>query len=69
MSPPLHQRLVNEATEQGTAEILRQMPAPYTTELEQTIRQGVRQGVLYYALGLDKVEQRLHPLERGKSRS
>jgi hypothetical protein len=27
MSPPLHQRLRNEATQHGTAEVLRQSPA------------------------------------------
>jgi hypothetical protein len=69
MSPLLHQRLLNEATQHGTAEVLRQSPAEYCPELEEAIRQGVRQAVLYYVLGLDRLEQRLQPLERGKARA
>lgn len=69
MSPPLHQRLLNEATQHGTAEALRLSPAEYTLELEQAIRQGVRQAVLHYAEGLDNLERRLHPIERGKARA
>ena len=68
MSPPLHQRLVNDATEHGTAQILQQMPAAYSREMEQAIHRGVRQAVLYYALGLESMEQRLHPLGHGKAR-
>lgn len=64
MSPPPHQRLVNEATLHGTEEVLRRMPAEYSPELDQAIRQGVRQAVLYYAFGLDSLDRRLHPLER-----
>lgn len=69
MSPPLPQQLVNEATAHGTDEVLRRMPAPYSLELEQAIRQGVRQAVFYYAHGLDRFEQRLHPLQRDKVRA
>lgn len=68
MSSLLHQRLLNEATQHGTEEVLRQMPAAYSPELERAIRQGVRQAVLYYAYELDSLERRLHPLERGKVR-
>jgi hypothetical protein len=69
MSPPLHRCLLSEATQHGTAEALRQSPAEYTPELEQAIRQGVRQAVLYYAEGLDSLQRRIHPLERGKVRA
>jgi hypothetical protein len=68
MSPPLQQRLLNEATAYGTDEVLQHMPVQYGPELEQAIRQGVRSAVLYYADGLDSLEQRLHPIERGKVR-
>ena len=61
MSPSLHQRLVNEATQHGTEEVLRQMPAEYSPELEIAVRQGVRQAVLYYALGRDTLSRQLHP--------
>jgi hypothetical protein len=44
------------------------MPAEHSPELEQAIRQGVRQGVLYYAQGLDTLTRQLHPLEYGKAR-
>jgi hypothetical protein len=69
MSHPLHQRLLNEATQHGTAEVLRQSPAEYSPELEQAIRQGVRQAVLYYAEGLDRLSRQLYPLGRGKVRA
>jgi hypothetical protein len=69
MSPFLHQRLLNEATTHGTEEVLRLMPADYSPELEQAIRQGVRQALLYYVDRLDTLEQRLHPVERGKVRA
>jgi hypothetical protein len=65
----LHQWLVNEATLHGTGEVLRQMPAEYSPELERAIRQGVRQAVVYYAGGLDSLSRQLHPLERGKVRA
>jgi hypothetical protein len=68
VSPPLHQRLLNEATLHGTEEVLRQMPAAYSPEMEQAIRQGVRQAVLYYACGLDTLSRQLEPLQRGKAR-
>jgi len=68
MLPPLHQRLLNEATQHGTAEVLRQSPAEYSPELEQAIRQDVRQAVFYYAGELDSLSRRLYPLERGKTR-
>ena len=63
MSPLLHQRLLNEATRHGTEEILQQMPAEHSPELEQAIRQGVRQAVLYYAEGLDTLSRQLRPLD------
>jgi hypothetical protein len=69
MSPPLHHRLLNEATTHGTEEVLRRMPAQYSPELEQAIRLGVRQAVLFYVDSMDSLEQRLHPLERGKARA
>lgn len=69
MSPPLHQRLLNEATTHGTDEVLRLMPAENNPEMVQAIRQGVRQAVLYYVYGLDSLEQRLHPRERAKARA
>jgi hypothetical protein len=64
MPPLLHQRLLNEATLLGTDEILRQMPAEYSPELEQAVRQGVRQALLIYAEGLERLSRQLHPLER-----
>ncbi len=70
MSPLLHQRLLNEAMRFGTGEVLRQMPAAYSTELEEAIRQGVRQAILCYAEGLERLDQRLHPLDQaGKARA
>jgi len=69
ISPPLHQRLLTEATQHGTEEVLRQMPAAYSPELEHAIRQGVRQAVLYYAAGVDGLDRRLHLLEGGKVRA
>jgi hypothetical protein len=69
MSLPLHRRLLHEATQHGTAEALRQSPVEYSPELEHAIRQGVCQAVLYYAEGLDSLQRRLHPLERGKVRA
>ena len=59
MLPPLHQRLLNEATQHGTAEVLRQSPAEYSPELEQAIRHGVRQAVQYYAGSLDTLSRQL----------
>jgi hypothetical protein len=67
--PPLHQRLLNEATLHGTAEVLSQMPAEYSPELEHAIRQGIRQAMLYYTDGLDTLSRQLHPLERAKVRA
>ena len=69
MSPALHLRLLNEATQHGTDEVLRLMPAENNPEMVQAIRQGVRQAVLYYAYGLDSLSRQLHPLERGKQRA
>jgi hypothetical protein len=66
MSPQLHQRLLNEAALFGTEEILRQMPAEHSPELEHAIRQGVRQAVLYYADGLDTLSRQLHPLDHSR---
>ena len=64
-----HQRLFAEATRYGTGEVLRQMPAAYSPELEQAIREGVRQAVLYYTDGLESLSRQLHPLERGRDRA
>jgi hypothetical protein len=47
------QRLLSEAVRHGTEEVLRWMPAENSPELEQAIRHGARQAVLYYAAGLD----------------
>ena len=66
----LHQRLLNEATRFGTGEVLREMPAAYSPELEEAIRQGVRQAILFYAEEMQRLDQRLHPLDqRGKTRA
>ena len=67
MSLPLHQRLLNEATQHGTQEVLRQMPAEHSPELERAIRQGVRQAVLHYALGLDTLSRQLQPLDHRRA--
>jgi len=69
MSSLLHQQLLNEATLHGTEEVLRLMPAEYSPELEHAIRQGVRQAVLSYADGLDRLSRQLPPLERRKVRA
>jgi hypothetical protein len=69
MSLPPHQRLLSEAVQHGTDEVLRLMPAENSPELEQAIRQGVRQAVLYYAFALDRLEKRLHPVESRKARA
>jgi hypothetical protein len=66
MPPLVHQRLLSEATLQGTEEILRHMPVPYTLELEQVVHRAVRQAVLYYAEGMDTLSRQLHPLAHGK---
>jgi len=63
---PLHQRLLNEAIEHGVGEILRQMPAAYSQEMEQSLRQGIRQAVLFYTHGVDTWSKRLHPLDPGQ---
>jgi len=64
---PLHQRLLNEATAHGTEEVLRLVPVEYSPELEQAIRLGCRQAVLYYAVGLDTLSQRLQPLDQRRA--
>jgi hypothetical protein len=64
--PVIHQRLLNEATLQGTEEILRHMPASYAPELEQAIHRAVRQAVLHYAEGMDTLHRQLHPLAHGR---
>lgn len=69
MSFKLHQRLLHEATEHGTEEVLRLMPTGYSPELEQAIRLGCRQAVLFYVDRLDSLEQRLNPVERGMVRA
>ena len=70
MPSVLHQRLLNEATRFGTGEVLRLMPAAYSTALEEAIRQGVRQAILYHAEGMERLDQRLHPLDQaGKART
>lgn len=69
MSPFLHQRLLNEATAHGTDEVLRLMPAAFSPELEQAIRQGVRHAILFYVDRWDSLDKRLNPAERGKVRA
>jgi hypothetical protein len=64
-----HERLLNQATMLGTEAILQQLPAAHSPELEQTIRQSVRQAVLYYAVGLDTLSRQLHPLRHAKARA
>ena len=67
---PLQQPLLNEAIQHGVEEILRQMPAAYTPQLERTLRQCIRQAVLFYAYGMDSWARRLHPIDHGqKSRA
>jgi hypothetical protein len=66
---PMHQRLLNQATMLGTAAILQQLPAEHSPELEQAIRESVRQAVLYYAAGLETLDRQLHPLTHGKARA
>lgn len=68
MSSLRHERLLNEATRFGTGEILRRMPTAYSPELEQAIRHGVRQALLYYNSGLDALAQQLPSLDDGKTR-
>jgi len=63
-----HQHLVNEATRVGAEEILRHMPAEHSPLLEQAIRQGVRQAVLYYAAELDTLSRELRFLQHGRRR-
>jgi hypothetical protein len=60
---------LNEATLLGTEEILRQIPAEHSPELEQAVRQGVRQAVLFYAEGLDTLSRQLRPLDHAKARA
>jgi hypothetical protein len=64
-----HQRLLNEATQLGTEEILQQLPTEHSDALEFAIRQAVRRAVLHYALGLDTLSQQLHPLAHGSTRA
>jgi hypothetical protein len=67
--PPVvpHQRLLSEATQLGTEEILQENPTEYSLALEQAFRHGVRQAVLYYARGLDSMSRQLRPLNHAKS--
>jgi hypothetical protein len=69
LPPVAHERLLIAATRHGTGEILRQMPAEYSPELEAVIRQGVHQAVLCYAAGLESLPRYLHPLEQEKIRA
>ena len=69
MPPAYHPRLLNEATLLGTSAILQQLPAEYSQDLEEAIRQGVRQAVLHYAQGLDTLARQLHPLQQAKARA
>lgn len=68
MATAFHQRLLNEAAQFGTELILHQLPAEHTHELEEVIRQGVRQALLHYALALDTQARQLHPLDQAKAR-
>ena len=61
-----HQRLLSEAVLHGTDAVLEWMPAEHSPELEQAIRQGVRQAVLYYIDGLDRLDRQLHPLDHAR---
>lgn len=67
MSSQMRQQLINEATRYGTGEVLRHMPASYSVELEQAIRQGVRAAVVYHADNLNAVSRPLHSLQDGKA--
>ena len=70
MPPVVHQPLLNEATLQGTQVILQHLPAAYSPELHEVIRQGVRHSILHYCAGLETLERQLHPLEyAGKGRT
>jgi hypothetical protein len=64
-----HERLLNHATMLGTEEILQQLPVQHSRELEQAIRQSVRQAILHYADGLDTLDRQLRPLAHGRARS
>ena len=69
MSAMMYEQLLNEATRYGTGEVLRWMPAAYSPELEQAIRQGVHEAVLYYADRRDSLSGRPHSVEGGKAPS
>ncbi len=57
-------RLVNQATEFGTEQILHDLSVEYSHELHAAIRQGVRQAVLYYVQELDRQAHQLHSLDQ-----
>ncbi|MBV9123700.1 MAG: hypothetical protein JO112_10120 [Planctomycetes bacterium] len=63
MPPLLHQRLLHEATSHGTETTLQLLPTEDSPELEQAIRQGVHQAILYYADGLETLWRQLYPLD------
>lgn len=63
-----HERLLNQTTMLGTEAILQQLPAEHSPELEQAIRESVRQAVLYYAEGLDTIDRQLRPLAQQRAR-
>jgi hypothetical protein len=65
MPSAYHPRLLNEVTLLGTGLILQQLPAGYSPALEEAIRQAVRQALLYYIDGLDRLDRQLHPLDHG----
>lgn len=65
----LYQWLLNEATRYGTAEVLRLMPAAYSPEPEQAIRQGVHEAVLYYAEKRDALSGQIRRVEGGKAKT
>ncbi len=64
-----HERLLNQAAMLGTEAILQQLPAEHSPELEQAIRQSVRQAVLYYAEGLEALDRQLGPFTHGRARA
>jgi hypothetical protein len=66
MPPAIHQRLLNEAVLQGREEIVRRLPSPCSPELEEAVRQAVRNAVLHYADVMDTSDRQLKPLAHAR---
>jgi hypothetical protein len=61
-----HERLLLKATRVGVDTILQQLPAEHSPELEQAVRDGVRQAVLSYAYALEDLASKLDPIRYRK---